>query len=47
MTARTHRKRNTVEMIFISEENGQVLAGADDLIRRIDRKVILNKNITT
>jgi hypothetical protein len=28
-------------------ENGQVLAGADDLIQLIGRKVIVGKNITT
>jgi hypothetical protein len=28
-------------------KNGQVLAGADDLIQLIDRKVIVGKNITT
>ncbi len=28
-------------------KNGQVLAGADDLIQLIGRKVIVGKNITT
>jgi len=36
-----------METTFISKENGQVLAGADDLIQLIDRKVIVGKNITT
>jgi hypothetical protein len=35
-----------VEMIIIWE-NGQVLAGADDLIQLIGRKVIVGKKITT
>jgi len=35
-----------VEMIFIWE-NGQVVAGADDLIQLIGGKVIVGKNITT
>jgi len=33
-------------MIFIWE-NGQVVAGADDLIQLIGGKVIVSKNITT
>jgi hypothetical protein len=36
-----------METAFISKENGQVLAGADDLIQLIGRKVIVGKNITT
>jgi hypothetical protein len=34
------------DMTFISRENGQFPAGADDLIQRIHREVIVGKNVT-
>jgi len=36
-------RRNDLYM----KENGQVLAGADDFVQFIGRKVIVGKNITT
>jgi hypothetical protein len=30
---------------FVSQENGQLPAGADDLIQLIDRKVIAGKDV--
>ena len=36
-----------METNFISKENGQLPAGADDRIQLIGRKVIVGKNITT
>ena len=34
-----------METSFISQENGQLPAGADDFIQLIDRKVIVGKDV--
>jgi len=44
-----HRVMGAILMIHttsISKENGQFPAGADDLIQRIHREVIVGKNVT-
>jgi hypothetical protein len=45
-----HKVTGTIPLMdttVISKENGQLPAGADDLIQLIRREVIVGKNITT
>jgi hypothetical protein len=45
ITARTHRKGNIMETTFISQENGQLAVGVDNLIQLIDSGVNVGKDI--